>query len=221
MSGEQNTGTTRSASAPRVKRPTWKDPRLALGAVLVVASVVGTVYLVRELNHTTEVYVAGANITLGEELSTQNLRTENVKLGESGVQYLEANPELITNARANTFIGAGEFIPNDSITHNELGSRRPINIDLPADLTPAITPGSFVDVWIAQREKGGSAYGVPEQLASMVEVSARVARAGGLVNQNGTNLELLVEPDHLEPLLQALANESRIIVIYNPAGTQQ
>lgn len=221
MIGEPSTSASRSTTAARVKRPTWKDPRLALGAVLVVASVIGTVYLVRELNHTTEVYVAGANITLGEELSLQNLRIENVQLGESGMQYLDANPELISNARANTFIGAGEFIPNSSITHNELGSRRPINIELPADLTPAITPGSFVDVWIAQREKAGSTYGVPEQLASMVEVSARVARAGGLVNQTGTNLELLVEPAHLEPLLQALANESRIIVIYNPAGTQQ
>lgn len=221
MFGDQTSSTPPVGTAPRIKRPSWKDPRLALGAVLVLASAAGTVYLVKELNHTTAVYVAGSNITLGEELNSKNLHIENVKLGESTSKYLVVDPELIKNARANTFISEGELIPLTSITHSELGSRRPINLELPADLTPAITPGSFVDVWIAQREQGGATYGVPEQLTSMVEVSARVSRAGGLVGQNGTNLELLVEPSHMEPLLQALANDSRIIVIYNPAGTQK
>ncbi len=55
----------------------------------------------------------------------------------------------------------------------------------------------------------------------MVEVAARVESGGGLVDRQGTNLELLVEPNQLEPLLQALANDSRIIVIYNPAGAAE
>ncbi|WP_347037464.1 hypothetical protein AAHB37_11610 [Glutamicibacter halophytocola] len=193
---------------------------MALGTVLVVASVAGTMYLVGEMHETTTVYVARSNITLGEQLTSENMKTQEVQLGETAGRYLHPESGMDELARANTFISAGELIPVTSVTHSELGSRRPINVELPADLTSSIGPGSFVDVWIAKRESGGSAYGVPEKLSSMVEVAARVESGGGLVNRQGTNLELLVEPNQLEPLLQALANESRIIVIYNPAGAE-
>jgi len=193
---------------------------LALGAVLVVASVAGTMYLVGEMHETTTVYVARSNITLGEQLTAENMKTQEVQLGETAGRYLNPDLDIDDLARANTFISAGELIPVTSVTHSDLGSRRPINIELPADLTSSIGPGSFVDVWIAKRESGGNTYGVPEKLSSMVEVAARVESGGGLVDRQGTNLELLVEPNQLEPLLQALANESRIIVIYNPAGAK-
>ncbi|QIV85963.1 hypothetical protein D3791_01790 [Glutamicibacter mishrai] len=211
---------TRSVKAARIRRPGWKDPRLALGAVLVVASVAGTMYLVGEMHETTTVYVARSNITLGEQLTAENMKTQEVQLGETAGRYLNPDLDIDDLARANTFISAGELIPVTSVTHSDLGSRRPINIELPADLTSSIGPGSFVDVWIAKRESGGNTYGVPEKLSSMVEVAARVESGGGLVDRQGTNLELLVEPNQLEPLLQALANESRIIVIYNPAGAK-
>lgn len=193
---------------------------MALGAVLVVASVAGTMYLVGEMHETTTVYVARSNITLGEQLTAENMKTQEVQLGETAGRYLNPDLGIDDLARANTFISAGELIPVTSVTHSDLGSRRPINIELPADLTSSIGPGSFVDVWIAKRESGGNTYGVPEKLSSMVEVAARVESGGGLVDRQGTNLELLVEPNQLEPLLQALANESRIIVIYNPAGAK-
>ncbi|KUM30660.1 SAF domain-containing protein [Glutamicibacter mishrai] len=193
---------------------------MALGAVLVVASVAGTMYLVGEMHETTTVYVARSNITLGEQLTAENMKTQEVQLGETAGRYLNPDLDIDDLARANTFISAGELIPVTSVTHSDLGSRRPINIELPADLTSSIGPGSFVDVWIAKRESGGNTYGVPEKLSSMVEVAARVESGGGLVDRQGTNLELLVEPNQLEPLLQALANESRIIVIYNPAGAK-
>lgn len=193
---------------------------MALGAVLVVASVAGTMYLVGEMHETTTVYVARSNITLGEQLTAENMKTQEVQLGETAGRYLNPDLDIYDLARANTFISAGELIPVTSVTHSDLGSRRPINIELPADLTSSIGPGSFVDVWIAKRESGGNTYGVPEKLSSMVEVAARVESGGGLVDRQGTNLELLVEPNQLEPLLQALANESRIIVIYNPAGAK-
>ncbi|MFJ2621459.1 hypothetical protein [Glutamicibacter sp. NPDC087344] len=221
MPAERRTNESGPATAARIKRPSWKDPRLALGAVLVTASVIGTVYLVRGMNETTTVYIAGADITLGEQLTNQNLRAQEVQLGDSLGKYLEQGSLDLENARANTFIGAGELIPLSSITSSELGSRRPVNLELPADLSEAITPGSFVDVWVARREAGGATYGVPEQLATMVEVSSRVAQAGGLVGNNGTNLELLVESADLESFLQALANDARITVIYNPAGAGQ
>ncbi|GAA1413680.1 flagellar protein FlgA [Glutamicibacter uratoxydans] len=220
MPSEQRSKESLPKLAARVKRPGWKDPRLALGAALITASVIGTVFLVRGMNETTSVYVAATNITLGEQLTHENLKTKEVQLGDSLQHYLVVEETQLEQARANTFIEAGELIPQTSITSSQLGSRRPVNIELPTGLSEAITPGTFVDVWVAKREAGGAAYGVPDQLATMVEVSARSDRAGGIVGNNGTNLELLVEADALESFLQALANDARLTVIYNPAGDQ-
>ncbi|TLK51223.1 MULTISPECIES: hypothetical protein [Glutamicibacter] len=204
--------------SPRVRRARWKEPRLLLGLLLVAAAVTGTVVLVNSMDERTAVYVAKQDITLGEPLGEENLEVAHVQLGDSMQHYVPAEAQHLQDARANTFIGSGQLIAQDFVTRSELGSRRPINIDLPVDLSPAITPGSRVDVWIAQREPGTASYGTPELLANLVEVSARTERAAGLVGQSAVNLELLVEPAYLEPLLQALANESRIIVVYNPAG---
>ncbi|GAB3619222.1 flagellar protein FlgA [Glutamicibacter endophyticus] len=218
MGSEQPGDGLSARTAVRHKRPTWKDPRLALGIVLVVASTAGTVVLIEELNSTTGVYVSTRNITLGEQLNTDNLRTEEVRLGELTQNYLPADPKLLEGVRSNGFIAAGQLIPRNAVARSELGSRRPINVDQPLDLSPAITAGSFVDVWIAEKADRGQGFNSPHRLAEMVEVSRRTARDGGLVGQGGTNLELLVEPDYLDALLQALANESRIIVVYNPLG---
>lgn len=218
MATEQRGIRTPLTDAPRLKRARWKEPRLLLGLFLVAVSIVGIVFLVNAMDERTGVYVATADITLGEPLSENNVQIMQVQLGESLQHYLRADPNALDELRANTFIGAGQLIAHDFITDSDLGSRRPINIDLPVDLSPAITPGSRVDVWIAERESGTATYGTPALLATLVEVSARTERAAGLVGQRGVNLELLVEPGYLEPLLQALANESRIIVVYNPAG---
>ncbi|MCW4464401.1 hypothetical protein OK351_02600 [Glutamicibacter sp. MNS18] len=218
MVAEQRSVHKSAATAPRLRRAGWKEPRLLLGLLLVAASIVGIVFLVNAMDERTGVYVAKTDITLGEPITDTNTEVVQVQLGESLRHYLPAADGAMDGVRANTYIGAGQLIAQDFITRSELGSRRPINIDLPVDLSPAITPGSRVDVWIAQREPGSATYGTPELLANLMEVSARSERAAGLVGQRGVNLELLVEPDHLEPLLQALANESRIIVVYNPAG---
>lgn len=125
--------------APRLRRAGWKEPRLLLGLVLVAASVVGIVFLINSMDRRTGVYVATSNITLGEPLTENNVEIIQVQLGDSLQHYLSAQPGAIDEVRANTYIGAGQFIAQDFITRNNLSSRRPINIDLPVDLSPAIS----------------------------------------------------------------------------------
>lgn len=221
MTTEQDGARRSLTQTPRVRRARWREPRLLLGFALVALSIVGIIGLINAMDERSGVYVATQDISLGEPLTENNVQILQVQLGESLQHYLPAELDGVEQLRANTFIGAGQLIAHDFIARSELGSRRPINIDLPVDLSAAITPGSRVDVWIAQREPGTATYGTPALLANLVEVSDRTERAAGLVGQRGVNLELLVEPEYLEPLLQALANESRIIVVYNPAGESQ
>ncbi len=61
-----------TAAGVRLKKPSWKDPRLLLGFLLVLASVAGVVSLVGAADQTTEVYAAKGPIAVGEKLTAEN-----------------------------------------------------------------------------------------------------------------------------------------------------
>ena len=71
-----------AAEGARLKRPSWKDPRLLVGILLVLASVVGVVSLVGAADQTTEAYAAREPIAVGETLTTDKLHRVKVRLGE-------------------------------------------------------------------------------------------------------------------------------------------
>ena len=73
-------GTT---GAGRLKPPSWKDPRLLVGVLLVLASVVGVISLVGSADQTTEVYAARDSIAVGEKLTTDNVVRAKVRLGDT------------------------------------------------------------------------------------------------------------------------------------------
>ena len=60
------------ASAPRLKKPSWKDPRLLLGIMLVLASTAGVVALVGSADQTTEVFVVDEDIPVGTPVSAED-----------------------------------------------------------------------------------------------------------------------------------------------------
>ena len=59
-----------AAEGARLKKPSWKDPRLLVGILLVLASVVGVISLVGAADQTTEAYAAREPIAVGETLTT-------------------------------------------------------------------------------------------------------------------------------------------------------
>ena len=62
-----------NANAARLKKPSWKDPRLLIGILLVLASVVGVISLVGAADQTAEAYAAREPIAVGETLTADKL----------------------------------------------------------------------------------------------------------------------------------------------------
>src|SRR6478736_7746594 len=76
-----------SATAPRLKRPSWKDPRLLVGVLLVLVSVAGVTFLVGSADRTTEVFAARDGIAVGERLTPDNVVRAKVRLGDTEQHY--------------------------------------------------------------------------------------------------------------------------------------
>lgn len=205
--------------ARRLRKPGWKDPRLIVGILIVLASVAGTVALVSGLDETTPMYVAKNDIPMGEPLTADSLSIANVRLEKAGENYLAAGAVPEPGTRANTLIRAGHLIPLGDLGLPGAGDRRPVSIELPQSLPGAITTGARVDVWVALRDKAANGYAVPTLMLPAAEVSARRALESGFGGSQGEIVELLVPDGQLASLLDAMANEARITVVFNPEAT--
>ncbi|GAA4370008.1 hypothetical protein [Paeniglutamicibacter cryotolerans] len=212
-------GKTAEEGARRLRKPGWKDPRLIVGTLIVLASVAGTAALVAGLDETTPMYVAKADIPLGGPVTADSLAIANVRLEGLADRYLGAGAAPAPGTRANTLLRAGHLIPVGDLGLPGTGNRRPVSIELPKSLPAAITTGARVDVWVALRDKTANGYAVPTLLLQATEVSARRELESGFGGSQGEVIELLVPDDKLAPLLDAMANEAHITVVFNPSAT--
>ncbi|MFL4479888.1 SAF domain-containing protein [Paeniglutamicibacter sp. ORCA_105] len=208
-----------SAAASRLGRPSWKDPRLLLGILIVLASSVGVVALTSSMDRTTPMYSAKSDISLGEEITADKLHVVNVKLDALEAGYVPADPGMLSGTRANSLIRAGQLLPRSALGLNDGTNRRPVSIDLPDALPSAITAGAHVDVWVSLKDRSANAYSPPTLLLPAAEVTARTERATGFGGTAGTLVEILVVDTGLADLLEAMANDARITVVFNPGAS--
>src|SRR5699024_12314975 len=95
--------------APRLPRPRWRDPRLLIGAVLVLVSLVATTTLVRAVAETTRVWAAAENLVPGGELTADSFVLIEVKLPESQEQYISADSRIEPGTTLRAVVGSGDL----------------------------------------------------------------------------------------------------------------
>lgn len=204
--------------ARRLHKPGWKDPRLLIGVLLVVASIAGVVALVSSLDKTVPMYVARDDISLGQRIEPSRLSVVDVRLEGLQGRYLSADAAPETGLQANSLIRAGELVPVAAVGLPDALHRKPVSIEVSEQLPEAVLAGTRVDVWAAARGTNATSYEKPAMLLEAAEVSAVREMDSGFGGSGGMVIEVLVEDQALPGLLAAIANEARITVVYNPGG---
>lgn len=206
-----------SATAARLKRPSWKDPRLLMGVLLVLASVAGVVFLVGSADRTTEVYAARDGIAVGEKLTPENVVRAKVRLGETEAQYITAESGLPENVVAVQRIGRDQLVPRASLGAVDELDRKPVALTIGEPLPAQAVAGARVDVWVAQPD-ARNGFSEPKLLLPSAEIAEVTAGSTALGSSRNTVLMVLVEDSQMPGLLGAQANEARISVVWNPGG---
>ena len=101
-------GTVRGADAPsaRFRRPTWRDPRLLTGLLLVLLSVAGVTAVVTATNRTDPYLAAARDIEVGQDVTGQAEvldaidHERRVELAFEGDRW----PDLVRTGRATTVL---------------------------------------------------------------------------------------------------------------------
>ena len=205
-----------AAPVMRLRRPRWKDPRLIVGIVLVVASVLMGALLVSRLAETTPVLVARSPIVPGDVIGPENLATVEMRLGEQDGLYVGSLDAVPSGAVATRTVQAGELIPLSAVGQASDVPLRPSVIPVDATVAESVAPGATVELWHTSPEADDGTSADAELL-----VSAGIVRnidEGSSLGMRSMAVEVLVPQADLPAVLKVLSRDERLDVIGVPGA---
>lgn len=215
------TRAARTGTAARLARPSWRDPRLLTGILLVLASAAGVTALVGSLDRTTEVLAARTELTIGMELERKDFSSVSVRLGGVGDAYLPAAGGIPEGAVATRLVRKGELVPAAAVGAPDELDRKPVGLPVEDPLPDGTAAGARVDVWVALPAPGagqGSRFEQPRLLLEGAEIAELSVDDSVLGAAASSRVYVLVDDAVMPALLNALSNEAKIAVVLNPGG---
>jgi hypothetical protein len=171
-------------TATRLQRPGWRDARLLVGVLLVLASVALGSFVVAHADDRTAVYAARGPLVPGQRLSDDNLTRVDVQLGSELSHYLSATPDLAPDRYVLREVSPGELVPAAAVGGKEQVGVQPVVLSIDAGSAAALRVGSRVDVYVNPAEPAaasvGKAFTGPELALEGVSVSSLPKTSGGL-----------------------------------------
>ncbi len=211
--------------AARLRRPTWRDPRLLVGVVVVALSVALGSWAVSAAGRTEAVYAAAGVLTPGDVLTADDLRTVEVRLGGGTDGYLPVGEGLPDAAVVLRTVHPGELVPAGALGAGADLAVRAVAVPVASGLSDRIVAGAVVDLWhVPPRPGAGGTQ--PEQpadepvpLVQGVTVAQVDEESGTFVAGGPVTVHVLVAEDDLPAVLAAVAGEGSIAVV--PVGGAQ
>lgn len=219
------TRTTAGTTAParRIAAPSWRDPRLIVGLVLVLASVVVGSRTVAAAQATTGVYAATTAVGAGSTVVAGDLSVVQVRLDEAHLAgYVRATEPLDPTWVTLRAVGAGELVPRSALGRSGDLSDRPVSLPLSGAVPAGIAEGALADVWVtwpAERTTDDvAAQPDPERLVAAAEVATVSGPGTGLSARSGADVQVLVPEAALPDVLRALALDARVDLVPVPGS---
>lgn len=213
-------GTVRGADAAsaRFRRPTWRDPRLLTGLLLVLLSVAGVTAVVAATNRTDPYLAAARDIEVGQPVTEGDVVAVDVRLQDAAALYVPADAAPGPGTVATQRIPSGQLLPVSALGTADRLDRKPVAVPVEHTLPDDAGAGSHVDVWVAGQKPSGRGYESARLLLPAAEIAAVEAEETALGAGRGTVVHVLVEEDPMEELVDALGNDARVTLVWNPAG---
>lgn len=147
----------------RLALPTWLSPRIALGALLVLGSVVAGARVFASADHYSPVLVARHPLAPGEHLVGSDLRVGRVRLAGGAAAYLarSSDPDGYVVTR---YVGAGELVPVAALSSSSsvAAATRSVTVSVQVGHLPLdLSRGDQVDVYVTPKPATGAPAGTP------------------------------------------------------------
>lgn len=209
----------RPSLARRGTRPGWRDPRLALGVLVLAGSVVLGAVVLGQSDRTVPVWALTADVAAGQPLPADAYEERRVRFADAALadQYLSAQEAPPADAVLLRPVGAGELLPRAALgTPEDAGDVVEVPVAAAVDAVPStVRSGSVVDVWVTA---SGDDTGAQRVLDDVVVIEAPAASEG--FTPAGTRRLVLAVPtdqaDTALPRLLAAAGGTGVVVTREP-----
>ncbi|MDO4918643.1 SAF domain-containing protein [Kocuria sp.] len=219
VSAPQDRAAPGARSAARFRKPSWRDPRLLVGLLLVLLSVMGVVLLVATANRSEPYYVAADDLPVGQRITAEDLTTVDVHLQDAAGQYVRGDEVLRENTVVTQRVARGQLLPASAVGTADSLDRTPVGIALETPLPAQAGPGAHVDVWVAAPRPTGRGYAEPKKLVTAAEIAGVDTADTGLGGSDGKTVHVLVRQSQVGPLVDALGNDAKVTLVLNTGGS--
>lgn len=202
----------------RVRRPSWRDPRLGVGILLVAGSVALGSWTMARADHTVTVFTAATVLPPGERLDVEDLVSTQVSVPEVAERYLTSADDLDEALVVLRTVGEGEMVPLAALGSAESVQVRTVTVALDAALADTIGAGSRVDLWVAEpaSEAVGQTLTPPEPLVQAVEVAQVHEDTSIFAGADQMIAQVLVPTEDLAAVLAAQTGGGQITIVPVP-----
>ncbi|MGQ7295066.1 SAF domain-containing protein [Quadrisphaera sp. KR29] len=233
--------------ASRLRAPSWREPRLVVGLLLVLASVLAGARVVSAADATVPVWVAARTLVPGQEITTSDLRAVRVHLDGGEAGYLSAAQQPPAGAVALREVTSGDLLPRSAVGSATELTTRPVGLPVTGPVPSGLVAGALVDVWVTPAParpgapaltagSGTSAGGTatapgaadatsaaqdptaPRQLAAGAVVQEVVTDGGSFTAGRGALVQVQLPPAQLQDALRALASEATVSLVLVPGS---
>lgn len=204
---------TSGPTVGRLKRPSWRDPRLLVGLVLIAIAVVAVSAIVGAADRTAPYYTATAVLTPGTVLKESDVTVTHVRVGD-GV-YVSADGEAPWGSVVTRVVGAGELIPAGAVASSAQVNVRAVAVHTTSPLAADVTRGSIVDVWLTTDTADGP---VSTPVAQALVVSQIERDSGAFAVGVAETVYVLVPQESMSQFLGDIATEGQISIVGQVAG---
>ncbi len=137
-------------------RPSWRDPRLLVGLVLVAGSVLLGARILGGADDTVSVWSLRADLAEGTPVTVADLEPAQVRFATTRLagRYLPADavPEGMVVLRD---VSAGELLPRAAVGSGSRERLAELPVSVASDAVPAgLRAGELVDVWVTPAAQG-------------------------------------------------------------------
>lgn len=202
----------RTPPARRATQPRWRDRRLILGVVLVLAAVLLGARLLASGAQSSPVLVAARPLPVGHVLLPGDLTVSRVRLGSASGRYWPAADESgLTGHPLLTTVAAGDLLPRSAVaTTADPQPSRVVSLPVDPARLPPLARGDLVDVFATTK-------GAPAQTTAILRGALYVG-GGDTGSAGSVTVRLQVPVTEAAVLVSASETASIDLVLEQPAG---
>ena len=203
-----------SPAGSRLSRRRWRDPRLLMGVLLVVTSVITMAWVIGASDDTIAVWSVSDDLPSGSPVTEDDVRVVRVQLPDIG-PYLLADGAIPQDMVAVRDFAAGELLTSVGLDRaGDPDAVRVVTLPVLRNQMPAdLAVGDRVDVYVVERGSAGEPEGTPKLVLARAVVADVDNESGAF---GGTSLEtgvaLSVVGDEVAAVVDAQARGTLTLV---------